>query len=663
MVNSAMAFVYIVWKQHSAVMENTIPTRILDFLKQYLPFSLLSEKTLLGICETVVVRYLQPSEIVFRQGATPDPFVYVVRDGAIKLLREESGSAVLVDECDEGDLFGLRPLLAEQEYWLTAQAVEETLLYAIRIDVLQPLLEEHPKVAWYMVQNFAAGLRNRMAEGGTLNLASERTLPNDEPFHLLEVQSISRRKPPVTCSPDSSIREAAQIMRDQRVGSIIIVSEALHPLGIITDKDLRNEVVAGTHDLVEPVTAIMSQPVVCMPADCTVADVQIAMMQRGIHHLCLTETGRSDSKVLGVVSEHDLLVLQGNNPAVFVREIRRSDNSSSLRRIREKAEQLLAKYLQQEVAIHFIANVMTQINDALINRVIEMSRQELTADGKKEPDLKWCWLALGSEGREEQLLRTDQDNALVFEDVAEADYAAVKDYFLSLARRVNELLAECGFEYCPADMMAGNPAWCLSLSEWKKQFSTWILSPTEKNVMYCTIFFDYRPVYGHAPLADALTEHIFETIRPDSVFLSLLARNALRNPPPLTFFRNFVVEKSGEHKDEFDIKGRAMMPLADTARLLVLNARQSRINNTFQRFDRMAELEPQNRELFQQAADAYEILMRYRTLQGLQNTDSGRFFKPAELTKMERLNLRNSCRPINELHDLLKVRFRTGMLG
>jgi CBS domain-containing protein len=662
MVNIAVAFVYLPGNK-PVVMENTIPSRIFDFLKQYPPFSLMPEDTLLGLCETVVVRYVQPSEVVFRQGAGPDAYVYVVRDGAIKLLREEPGKAVLVDECDEGDLFGLRPLLAEQEYWLTAQAQEETLLYAIKIEVIRPLLEALPQVAWYMAQNFAAGLRNRMAEGKPLKLSGERALPVNEPFHLLEVQSLSRPRSPVTCKSGTSVREAARIMRDQQVGSIIIVDESFHPAGIITDKDLRNKVVSGDYDATAPVSGIMSQPVITIPADLTVADVQIAMMQHGVHHLCVTENGSADAKVIGVVSEHDLLVIQGNNPAVFIREIRRSTTGTSLRQIREKAEGLLAEYLQQEVAIHFIAKVMTQINDALISRVIELSRQELLQGGRQEPGVRWCWLALGSEGREEQLLRTDQDNALVFEDVPTKDYAAVKDYFLALARRSNELLNECGFAYCPAEMMAGNANWCLSLSEWQEQFTNWIVSPTEKNVMYCTIFFDYRPVFGHAPLADALTEHIFATIRPDSVFMSLLAGNALRNPPPLTFFRNFVVEKSGEHKDEFDIKGRAMMPLADTARILVLNARQAGINNTFQRFDRMAELEPQNRELFQQAADAYEILMRYRSSQGLRKGDSGRFFKPAELTKMERLNLRNSFRPISELQDLLKVRFRTGLLG
>lgn len=641
-------------------MKNTIPTRIYGFLIKYPPFSLLSEDELMRICEQVVIRYVQPSEIVFRQGQEPSPHIYIVCEGAIHLFREESTNQILVDVCDEGDLFGLRPLLAEENYLLTAKAEEETLLYSVSIDLIKSLIENQPKVAWYFAQNFAAGVRNRMNYSQQGRIFHDSSLPPDA-LNLVEIQSIEHSKTPVTCSPKTSIQDAAKIMRNQRVGSIIITNPEMHPVGILTDRDLRNHVVTGDFDLNEKVSAIMSQPVITIPADQTVADVQIAMMKYGIHHLCLTENGNVDSKVVGVISEHDLLVIQGNNPAIFIRELRRSKSAQELKKIREKAERLLYKYLIQEVSINFISNMMTEVNDALIVRAIELAELEMESENWKKPNVKYCWLALGSEGREEQLLRTDQDNALVFEDVPEIDYEATKKYFLTLSKNVTVILNICGFDFCPGEMMASNPSWCLSMSEWKRQFSKWIVTPTEKNVMYCTIFFDFRPIYGMSHLAEKLAEHIFNELDTESHFFPFLTKNALQNPPPLTFFRNFVVEKSGEHKNEFDIKGRAMMPLADAARLLILNAKLPRINNTFRRFDRMAELEPQNKELFEQAADAYEILVRYRALQGLKNRDSGRYINPSELTKMERLNLRNSFRPISELQELLKVRFRMNL--
>ncbi|MEM6316643.1 MAG: DUF294 nucleotidyltransferase-like domain-containing protein [Bacteroidota bacterium] len=643
-------------------MENTIPTRIFGFLQNFPPFSLLPKSELMELSEQVIVRYLQPSEVVFKQGEQPSPYLHVVRDGAIHLYREENEEQILVDECDEGDLFGLRPLLAEEAYLLTAKAEEESLLYSIKVDLLKALTKNQPKIAWYLAQNFASGVSQRLESIDQGRIFHDSTAKGDA-FKLVEVQSVNHSKKPVTCSPQTTVQSAAIIMRTKRVGSIIVTDTNLRPQGILTDRDLRNQVVTGDVPLDACVSEIMSQPVITIPPDRSVADVQIAMMQHSIHHLCITENGRVNSPVVGVISEHDLLVIQGNNPAIFIREISRSQSADDLRRIREKAETLLLKYLLQEVSINFISSVMTEVNDALITKAITMSLAEMEAEGHPQPDIDFCWLALGSEGREEQLLRTDQDNALVFRDVPEADYPSTKEYFLAFAKKVTVILNHCGFDFCSGDMMASNPNWCLSLSEWKAQFSQWILTPTEQNIMYCSIFFDFRPLFGQIEMSEILANHIFDQLEEGATFLALLAKSALENPVPLTFFRNFVVERGGEHKDEFDIKRRAMMPLADAARLLILAAKQPRINNTFRRFDHLATLEPRNKELFEQAADAYEILIRYRALQGLKNKDSGRYINPSDLTKMERLNLRNSFRPINDLQDLLKVRFRLNLIG
>lgn len=638
-------------------MENAIPTRIAQWIKQYPPFDKMEEQQLVSLAETAKVKYFDKEDIVFNQGDEPSSFIYVVREGAVRIVKYLDDSQNLVDTCDEGDLFGLRPLLANETYQLSAIASEESLLYLFRIDRLQDIISTDPEVSWYLLQSYAAGPKKAKKE----KIGTHATYLN-EGDHLTEIQSLDRSKAPITCSQQTTAQDAAIKMSEHRVGSIIIVDEEKRPLGIITDRDLRNLVVTGKYGLDAEVGDFMTSPVITVSRDITLADVQMIMMKNRIHHLCITEDGTSMSPVMGVISEHDVLVIQGNNPAIFIREMRRAQTSSDLKKIREKAESLLFKYLKREVSIGFISNIMSEVNDALISRAIEICQKKLEGQGKEDPGLKWSWMALGSEGREEQLLRTDQDNALVFEDVNEDKYDEVKAYYLKLAQEVTQVLNECGFEYCPADMMASNPKWCMSISGWKDQFARWMQTPTEKNVMYCTIFFDFRVVFGDPSLSEALADHIFDLIDDNFLFLVQLAKNAIMNPPPLTFFRNFVVEKGGEHKDDFDIKARAMMPLADAARILVLSAKKPNINNTFQRFDYMATIEPNNKELYEQAADAYEILMRYRAIQGLKNNNSGRYFNPEDLTKMERLNLRNSFKPINELHDLLKVRYRLNLV-
>lgn len=637
-------------------MKNAIPDRIYSFLKDYPPFSLLAKKDLENLASKVVIQFLQPEAFVFKEGSMPKDHIYIVREGAIQLFQQEGN--ILVEQCDEGDLFGIRPLIAEQAYVLSAKAIEETLVYAINTENLKTLIESNPKLGYYLAQNFAVGIGSKYSKLYKGRLFLEKDLTKNLDTSLFEIQSIQHSKMPVTCLPETSIQAAAILMRKHKVGSILIADGAFYPIGILTDRDLRNKVVTGEMDLKALVSKIMNSPVITVKPELTIADIQIVMMKYRIHHLCITEDGSNQSKIIGVLSEHDLLVMQGNNPAILIREMQRSKNAVELRTIREKAEDLLEQYLQQEVAMPFIASMMTEINDALIVRIIEFSLEEMLGEGFDHPRVKWCWMGLGSEGRGEQLLRTDQDNALVFEDVAKEQLQTIKDYFLKLAKKVVDKLNVCGFEYCPGDMMASNPKWCLSITEWKNQFTEWITQPTNQNILHCNIFFDYRPLYGDYMLTEILTNHIFDLLDEKAVFLPLMAKNSIGNPPPLTFFRNFVVEKDGANKDEFDIKLRAMMPLTDAARILTLSNKLSKVNNTFERFDKLVEVEPQNKELYEQAADAYEILIRYRALQGLKNKDSGRYLNPADLTKMQRLNLRNSFRPIEDLQDILSVRFQ-----
>ncbi|KAA3634150.1 MAG: CBS domain-containing protein, partial [Bacteroidetes bacterium] len=458
-------------------MENTISVRIFDFLKNHPPFNFLEQVDLLAIAEKVQVQYFTDDEVIFKQGEPPVDLFYVIHEGAVELFRETEDGKVLIDTCDEGDVFGLRPLIASQAYALTAISKEEALIYAIPTETFLPLLDRNTKVNHFLTSSFAAGERNPYAKNNKGKLFSENEQIWQSGTDLLEIQSIERSKKPVTCKLDRTVQEAAQNMRDKRVGSIVIVDEKDLPVGIITDRDLRNKIVTGDLPLDTNVSKIMSSPVICIPPSTAVADVQIEMIRKGVHHLCVTEDGTVKTPVIGVISEHDLLVVQANNPAVLIREITRAKNGLDLRFIRDKAESLLKKYLFQEVSIAFISNIMSEINDAIIARSIDLALKQLDDEGISRPEANFCWLALGSEGREEQLLRTDQDNALIFEDVSKEDYDSTKNYYLKLSKIITDILNECGFEYCPAEMMASNPRWCLSLTEWKKQFDDWIHRP------------------------------------------------------------------------------------------------------------------------------------------------------------------------------------------
>jgi len=637
-------------------MKNTIAERIFDFLKDFPPFDVLEKEQLFKIASNIKVTYLEKDSFVFKQEENPHENFYVVKDGAIGLYRTMDKDQILVDICDEGDLFGLRPIIQNDQYLMSAKANEESILYAIPVDILQEIIKTNSKVYKYIVASFSSNIKTPYANTSNNSLfANVDSLEKSNTFS--EVQTAQYSKNPITCLQTASIKEAALIMSSKKVGSILIVEDK-KPIGIITDKDLRLKIATGFVSIEEKVTSIMSAPVITFPEKITIAEAQIAMIKHKITHLCITKDGTSNSELIGILSEHDIVVLHGNNPSVLIKELKRAKDVTSLKYIREKASDLLKGYIEQNIPIVFISKIISEVNDAITIKAIEFSLNEM----ETQPPTKFGWLALGSQGRKEQLLITDQDNALVFDDVSKEDYPKTKEYFLKLSKKITEKLNTVGYENCPAEMMASNPKWCLSLTEWKHQFNSWITKPSEQAIMMCTIFFDYNLVYGEKELVTKMSKSIFKSIKSYEIFLNFLGKNALINPPPLGFFRQFLVENDGEHKDQFDLKSRALMPLIDAARLLTLSHNIKNKNNTIQRFEKLAKLEPQNKDLYLSCIDAFKILLRYRTEQGLKHNDSGRFIELNNLNKSEKLKLKGCFKPIKDIQELLNIRFNLAQI-
>ncbi len=641
-------------------MPNQVARRVYDFLKDIPPFNFVDdEAALLRIAGRVEVRYQPVGSVIFSPGQSPDNRFFVVKEGVVELFSLGS-EELLVERCGEGEVFGIRPVLAEDNYVFEARAAEETLLYGINTSGFRDLLPNYPELTRYLATSMAGSSRYNLEFKAAQLVPRQATEIAPD---LNELQTVNQAREPVTCASDARIVDAAKIMTRENIGSIIIIDRKKCPLGIITDRDLRGKIATGMVSNQALVGEIMQGPVICIGQGGTVADAHIEMVRYGINHLVMTEDGTNKTPVTGVISKHDLLVLQGNNPAVLVRAIGRAKDAAYLRTLRERAESLLETYLEREVSISFITTVMTQINDEIIRKCIKLALARMQADGRGNPPALFDWLALGSQGRGEQLLRTDQDNALIFEDVPEQRFNAVKDYFLQLASYASEFLNTVGFEYCPGDMMASNPKWCLPVSAWKQQFSHWMSENTAENMLHTSIFFDYRGVWGDGSLPAKLTDHIFSEMDGSRArFLASLSIAALDNPSPLTFFRNFVVERSGEHKDQFDLKARVMRPLTDAARVLILEAKKGGQNSTLRRYEELAALEPQNAELYQACAEAYEFLIRLRAIMGLRRRDSGRYLSPKELSRIERLLLRNSFGPVKEIQSLLEVRFQINFL-
>ncbi|GMQ28913.1 DUF294 nucleotidyltransferase-like domain-containing protein [Algoriphagus confluentis] len=640
---------------------NVIVNRVAEFLKRFPPFSFLEKEELFLVAGQVEIHYLEKDRIFFHQGEPARPNFYVLKEGTVHLVETSPKGEEIREVCDEGDVFGVLALLGKRPYLLTAKIIENSLIYAIPVAIFEKILEKNSRVALFFAAGFAAGqvvVRQDLSQGQKAR--NELRSPSNDHSLLIftDESSLKITEKVLTCSPEWSIQQAAGLMTEVQVSSIVVCDSNHFPLGIVTDKDLRTRVLAKNLDPSSPVQKIMTSPVITRKRREHFSNLYLTMIRNQLHHLVLTEDGTDQSEVKGLISDHDIFLSMGNSPAILIHALINAKEVSEMRGIRDRAEAMLKYYLENEVAMDFVASVMTEINDVIIKKAVKWSQLQLKIEFPDLPEIKFTFLSLGSEGREEQLLRTDLDNAIVFEDVPKELQEKAKSYFFRLGESVIEALLACGFESCPAKIMANNPDWVQPLSVWKSYFSQWIVTPTPEALLKSSIFFDFRAVTGNPSLAEELSQHIFQEIRKHKSFLGFLGQNALNTPPPLGFFKDFVVEKSGEHRDRFDIKARAMMPLTDLARLLILSHEVVGINNTFHRFEKLAELEPNYTDLFTQAGTAYEILMRMRALEGLQQGNSGRFLNPKSLGKLQRQLLKNTFSPIAELQQIVEIRFQ-----
>lgn len=636
-------------------MKNIIVDRIADFLEKYPPFQYLKRVDLEQLAHEVEVVYLTKHTYLFQLEERVHSNFYIVEQGAVDLSAKLGSEARKIDVCDQGDILGLRPFFAENAYMMSAQAKEESIVYAIPIEVFKPLLLENTEVLQFLLESFASNTRNpnNKEDAGRLISSNFTSSHPSEESDIAYFQALPYTPNPICIADSESIQQAAVLMTKHGISSLLIEENKL-PIGIVTDKDLRTKVATGKIAIQSKVKEIMSSPVSCIAPNLSLAEAQLQLLQRGIGHLCVTSDGTKNSQILGIISEHDIVTTQANNPVALLKKVNRATHIEQLVSVRTQLNKFIKRYLETKLPLPHLFSVVQEIQSKITHQCICMAQKELDF----YPQISFCWINLGSQGRGEQLLMTDQDNALIFEDVSSENLSDIRSSFLQLSNRVTETLHQIGFEFCPAEMMASNPKWCLSIGEWKQQFLNWIDQPTEEKIMLCSIFFDFNAVSGNKDLAKHLADYLAKKLHGKQQFFAYLGADALKNPPPLSFFKRFLVETDGQHKEDFDIKSRALMPLIDAARILCLSETILGVNNTVDRLKLLAEKEPQNKTIYEDAIRSFYVLSEMRTLEGLQQNNSGRFVDLEQLSKRERMQLKRSFQPISDLQTFINNRFK-----
>jgi CBS domain-containing protein len=630
---------------------NSVVTEsVVNFLKDIPPFQFLSSPELAKLARSMALEYFPKNSVVLRVGQRAAEALYVVQKGAVKLaVRTQVGKELVLDMRSEGELFGVLSLMSGDVARLDVVAVEDTLCYTIPMVDVQRLMAEHSEFADYLVRTSV----RRYMDRSLRELRSQTHLMGDSErlLYSLTVNDVVN-KVAVTCSEQTSIRDAATLVADSHAASVIVADEAGRPIGIVTESDFTRKVLARGIGSEVPVKQIMSSPVIAVESSALVFQALLEMLTHDIQHVLVTELGTPRF----VLTSHDLMLLQGKSPLSVARHLEQQKDLQSIGKAQQRAVELLPLLLREGAKASHLTRVVSEINDRLVVKIFELAHQKLGP-----APTSYCWVVLGSEGRREQTFKTDQDNALIYSD--DADNAAI-EYFERLTQFINDGLKQCGYPDCEGGYMAKNPRWRQSLGSWQNTFAKWMNEGELHATEDALIFFDMRPVAGDPKLFQQLAGQNRERLKHAGFFKSILASISIEHKPPLGFFRTFVLEHSGEHKRGLDIKMFGTGPIVNAARLFALDAGIEATNT----LDRLVSLQPihyLDDALLRDLQHSFEFLTLLRLEQQLQQSRSGQpmsnYVAPEKLTPLQKSMLKDTFQTIARVQSFIDQRFRTAV--
>jgi CBS domain-containing protein len=637
--------------------------RTLEFLRSVPPFDTLGTSELSQMITQMEMVYIPRGERIRSKGDRSFEHLYIIQKGSARIsLIDDEGENLLVDIRGEGDYFGATSLLQDKPPMFDISAEQDLVCLTLPADNVRRLVENYRVFERYFSFSLARTIK---AVRQTADF--QRPQPIGQSAVSREVYLTGKRvadimnKDILFCAPYITVQAAAQMMTRRRVSSIVVTGNGLHPLGIMTDNDLRTKVLAAGLSPEVAVAGVMTQPVHTVSPEADAFEALLLMSHNGVSILVAVE----NDHMVGIISEHDLQMEAGSSPLQVIDEIRRTTSLDTLIDMRYKIDSVLEMMLRQGGPVKQLAALVTELNDRLTMRIIKLVEEEMERDGFGKPPVPYGWLAFGSEGRREQTLHTDQDNALFFAPKPDCNESECKDWFLKFAQRVVDNLVRSGIPECPGGIMASNPDWCQPEDLWLDKFLGWIKDPSPEPLLMASIFFDFRPIYTGTNFPYILEDQLLKAIRKSGLFLRFMAKNALINRPPLSLLKRFVVEKSGEHKNKFDLKQRGLTPVVDAARVLSLSL-GIKTQNTLDRLAEINRIGIIDDGFYPDLREAYQFLVYLQLSRHLDALAQGEkpdnFINPASLSGLQRKMLKESFAVVRGLQETIEFRFKTNLV-
>lgn len=607
---------------------------IANFLSHIRPFSALSDDERATIPPLLTMRYARRGTEVIHAGAE-NRNCFIIRSGLVDVF-DPAGN--LLDRRDVGDHFGYSTLLSGDPSLYTMTAVEDCVFLVISQEVFDQLNEQFAEVRRYYggenarIRAVASQLRNAAASESLRTRVSELMEPNL-----------------ITCGTDATVQQAAAIMSEKNVSSLLVMDDADNLVGIITDRDLRRRVLAEARPATTSVSEIMTRNPETVSPSLLVFEAMLLMAERGYHHLPVHDGDR----VVGMIVIGDLLRSLHTDPVYATATLARKSDINEIADIAANARRIVGRFVERGDSAEEVSKLLTAVADAVTRRIVALAEKKLGP-----PPVPYAFAVLGSHGRGEMGLASDQDNALVLSD--DYDASAHAGYFASLSDEICANLDRVGYPLCPGDMMASNPKWRMPLSQWLRTFHGWITAPEAEALLHAQTFFDMRAVAGDTQLVEDLRASFLPLAQNSPRLHAHLAKLAAWREPPLGFFRGFVLEKGGEHAETLDIKKGGVAAVVQMARLFTVAAGLPQLS-TRERLAASSGAGSVSRLGAQDLADAFEFLctvqLSHQQAQVDMKEEPDNHVYPKQLSSLEREHLRDAFGVIRKMQQGLGAKY------
>ncbi len=638
---------------------------VISFLKTVTPFDLITIEDLKKFSEKLILEFFPKGELIARQGEGPLTHLYLIQSGAVKIFINIEGEEqdILIDYRGEGDFFGMASLIGGTPLLSSLIAQEDTICYLLPKKELLYLMSKYPQVNDFFSQNLASLCQ--LYRGTFLSQIGQSYVQGRNGAIELRLLNTSLedliKRPPVTCSFNTSIIEAAKIMTRENIGSIVVTNQDGEPMGIVTDSDFREKAIIKNLPPESPIASIMNQPLITIEKKALAFEALVTMVRKNIRHLVVVKKGR----LVGIVSEKDIIRLQGGNPLAIMRGIDSIRTMGDLNQFFNNIDLLLSYLFSNGTPINRIMELTSIFYDGAYTRLIEIAEEEVREEIAGSLIPPYCWLCLGIDGRRERLFRFDLQNAIFYTDTRLSHELKmdIRNYFFSFAQKVVSLLYSAGFSRYHLDITATDSNWCKSQVEWENTISSWTSSPSETNMRFLGILTDFRILYGTKFLEDNIWNIFDRYVIKKTEIIKNFAQYSLSKGPPIGLFRNHVLGKNGRQEKVLDLLTSALIPLVDAVRILSMETGITE-KNTYSRIVALKQKGVFSEEQAEDLQESFSILNMIRLERyfyykpGSNISKVVNFFKPSELDRLKRKMLRGSFRTIYRLREMLSYRYQ-----